>query len=134
MTSAYERASNGKMFLGPENSRQGLMLQVPPVRGSENAFGLEGKAVNATGGLLLQRDMYNTLVFPQPQLLTQEPFPHFGFDGHLGGYNNLYHILPPGGSLHGFQKLPIYDEQEAIGANKKRKARFLCNWFCCKHF
>lgn len=125
MTSTYERGANGKVFLGPENSRQGLMLQVPPVRGSEsltNAFGFEGKAVNAAGGLLLQRDMYNTLVFPQPQLLTQESFPHFGFDVHLGGYSNLYHILPPGGSLHGFQKLPIYDEQEAIGANKKRKS------------
>eukprot|EP00250_Pteridium_aquilinum_P007069 c16863_g2_i1 orf=1212-2663(+) len=125
MSSAYERSANQKVFLGSENSRQGLMLQSPFLRGSESlagAFGFEGKPVNAGGGLLLQRDVYSTLVFPQPQLLRQDSFPNFGFDGHFAGYNKMYHILPAGSSLHGFEKLPIYDDQESSGADKKWKS------------
>lgn len=125
MTPGNERSAHSKVFLGPENARQSLMLQSSFTRGSEslvNAFGLEGKPLNAAGGLLLQRDIYSKHILPQPQILHQDSFSNFGYDGHFGGYNNLYHILPANTPLHGSEKLPFYSDHEPTHGNKKRKS------------
>lgn len=122
MISAHEKSSTSKMLQGHEPSRQALAVQSPLLRGSEsltNAF--EGKPINAGPGLLLQRDIYNNHMFPQPQLLPHDLLPAIPFDPHYGGHMNPYQLLPTMSSLRGIEKLPVYDNLELFGGNKKQK-------------
>ncbi|KAI5081671.1 hypothetical protein GOP47_0001414 [Adiantum capillus-veneris] len=126
MASVYEKSSNLKMLQGSDASRQGLVIQSPLLRGSEsltNAYDYEGTPANAGTGLTLQRDPCNTVMFTQPQFLTQDLLPGIAFDtAHYGGHVNPYHLLPTVSSLRGIEKLHSYDNQETYGGIKKRKS------------
>ncbi|MCO5562423.1 hypothetical protein L7F22_016051 [Adiantum nelumboides] len=114
-----------KMLQGSEPRRQGLPVQSPLVRGTEsftNAYDFEGTPVNGGTGLTLQRDAHNMIMFPQPQLSTQDLLPGIAYDAaYFGGYTNPYHLLPAVSSLHGIEKLLCHDNQDTYGRIKTRK-------------